>query len=146
MDRQYDSIDMNAFPAHVRPYLIPEYAGDCVYECIACAYSAALDRFLYTCPQCGSLLKITDRSFAQLKNIPGPVWRDIFDYRTLLRIEALQGIFLFKELLFPAIPLQDVVCLGEGHTALVRANEQLARYAGCGFFIKNDGFNPSGLK
>ncbi|RPJ04225.1 MAG: threonine synthase, partial [Deltaproteobacteria bacterium] len=75
--------------------------------------------------------------------IPGPVWRDIFDYRTLLRIEALQGIFLFKELLFPAIPLQDVIYLGEGHTALVRANTQLARYAGSEFFIKNDGFNPS---
>jgi len=135
--------DVSAFPAHVRPYLIPEYTGNCVYECIACAYTGSLDRFLYTCPECGSLLKITDLSFDELKKIPGPVWRDIFDYRSLLRIEALQGIFLFKELLFPAIPLQDVIYLGEGHTALVRANEQLSRHVGADFFIKNDGFNPS---
>lgn len=143
MHRNCSNPDLSVFPAHVRDFLMPEYAGDCVYECIACAYFCPLDRFLYTCPACGSLLKIMDRSFAELTKIPGPVWRDIFDYRTLLRIEALQGIFLFKELLFPAIPLQDVIYLGEGHTALVRANKQLARYAGSEFFIKNDGFNPS---
>ncbi len=136
-------VDLSAFPAHVRPYLIPEYMGNCVYECISCAYTGSLDRFLYTCPECGSLLKITDLNFDELKQIPGPVWRDIFDYRSLLRLEAVQGIFLFKELLFPAIPLQDVIYLGEGHTALVRTNEQLSRYAGTEFFIKNDGFNPS---
>ncbi len=144
MDRQhYSTLDLQAFPAHVRDHIIPEYSGNCVYECIACDYTASLDRFLYTCPACGSLLKITDRSFGELKKIPGPVWREIFDYRALVRVEALQGIFLFKELLFPAIPLQDVIYLGEGHTALVRANAQLGRYVGSGFFIKNDGFNPS---
>jgi len=143
MDRDYRTLDLSSFPAHVRDYIMPEYAGDCVYECIACSYTGSLDRFLYTCPVCGSLLKITDRSFDELKKIPGSVWREIFDYRTLVRVEALQGIFLFKELLFPAIPLQDVIYLGEGHTALVRANVELGRYAGAGFFIKNDGFNPS---
>jgi len=143
MSLQNSTADLDMFPGHVRQHLIPEYAGDCVYDCIACDYTGPLDRFLYTCPQCGSLLKITDRLFGELKKIPGPVWRDIFDYRALLRIEALQGIFLFKELLFPAVPLQDVVYLGEGHTPMVRANERLCRYAGAGFFIKNDGFNPS---
>jgi threonine synthase len=135
--------DLSRFPAHVRPYLLFDYHGDCVYDCIACSYTAGLDRFLYTCPECGSLLKITDRSFDELKRIPGSVWRDIFDYRSLLRVEALQGVFLFKELLFPAIPLQDIIYLGEGHTALVRANETLSRSVGAEFFIKNDGFNPS---
>ena len=89
--------DMSRFPEHIRPHLIPGYTGDCVYTCIACSYTGSLDTFLYTCPECGSLLKISDRSFDELKKIPGPVWRDIFDYRLLLRDEALQGIFLFKE-------------------------------------------------
>ena len=143
MTKPCTEVDLSAFPAHLRPYLIPEYTGDCVYECISCVFTGSLESFLYTCPTCGSLLKITDRSFNELKKIPGPVWREIFDYRSLLRVEALQGIFLFKELLFPAMPLQDVIYLGEGHTALVRANAQLSRYVGAGFFIKNDGFNPS---
>ena len=46
--------DLDNFPEHVRPYLIPEYSGDCVYECIACTYNSPLDRFLYTCPECGN--------------------------------------------------------------------------------------------
>jgi threonine synthase len=58
-------------------------------------------------------------------------------------MESLQGIFLFKEILFPTIPLEDIIYLGEGHTALVRANPEMAAAAGVDFFVKNDGFNPS---
>jgi len=61
----------------------------------------------------------------------------------MLNIESLKGIFLFKELLFPAIPLQDVVYLGEGHTPLVKANAALSAVTGMEFLVKNDGLNPS---
>ncbi len=137
------AIQLEEFPSEIRPYLIPAYEGDVVYECIECGSTYALDQFLYTCPRCKSLLRLRNRDFNSLKKIPGTLWRKIFDYRKLLRIESLKGIFLFKEILFPSIPLEDVIYLGEGHTALVRANPELSERVGIEFLVKNDGFNPS---
>lgn len=131
------------FPSHIQKHLIPEYAGDVVYECIACEKTFSLDQFLYTCPDCKSLLNLRDRNFDQLKKIDGKLWQDIFDYRRMLSLEPLKGIFLFKELLFPAIPLQDIIYLGEGHTPLIRSNADLSRAVGMEFYVKNDGQNPS---
>ena len=136
-------IQLQEYPLEIREHLIPEYTGDVVYECIECGKTFSLEQFLYTCPSCKSLLRLRNRDFASLKKISGTLWQKIFNYRKLLRIESLQGIFLFKEILFPAIPLQDVIYLGEGHTALVRVNPELSQLAGMEFFIKNDGFNPS---
>ena len=134
---------LEKFPPHIREYLVPSYEGDVVYECIACGETFSIDQFLYTCPACKSLLRLNDRSFDMLKRIKGGLWQDIFDYRRLLHDKALQGIFLFKELLFPTIPLQDVIFLGEGHTPLVESNPELSSLVGMGFYVKNDGLNPS---
>ncbi len=136
-------MNLEKLPLPIQKLLIPEYSGDVVYECIACSAPYALDQFLYTCPQCKSLLRLKDQRFHELKKIDGTVWREIFDYRHMLREEALQGIFLFKELLFPSIPLQDVIYLGEGHTPLVRSNPELSSIVAMEFFVKNDGLNPS---
>ncbi len=136
-------INLQEYPLDIQAHLIPDYTGDVVYECIACGATFGLNQFLYTCPSCKSLLRLRNRDFNSLKSISGALWRKIFDYRKLLRRECLQGIFLFKEILFPAIPLQDVIYLGEGHTAMVRANAELSRDVGIEFFVKNDGFNPS---
>jgi len=133
MEKKFDAVSLEQFPTHIRDHLIPEYSGDVVYECIGCGRTSALDQFLYTCPACKSLLRLHDRNFEQLKNFSGRQWREIFDYRLMLRIESLKGIFLFKEILFPAIPLQDVIYLGEGHTPLVRSNPELSRSVGTEF-------------
>ena len=136
-------IQLEEYPPDIREHLIPEYTGDVVYECIECGQTFSLNQFLYTCPACKSLLRLHNRDFVSLKKISGSLWQKIFNYRKLLRIESLQGIFLFKEILFPSVPLQDVIYLGEGHTALVRANPELSQLTGMEFFVKNDGFNPS---
>lgn len=143
MQKNTLTLPLDRFPAQVRDHLIPHYNGDVVYECIECGMTEGLDRFLYTCPQCKSLLRLRDRTFEELKNIPGNLWREIFDFRLMLRLEPLRGIFLFQEILFPTIPLQDIVYLGEGHTPLVRANAALSEQVGIEFFVKNDGLNPS---
>lgn len=135
--------NLEKFPSRIRKHLIPEYEGDVVYECIACGETYSVDQFLYTCSACKSLLRLRDRSFDSLKKIDGSVWQDIFDYRKMLQVEALKGIFLFKELLFPTIPIQDVIYLGEGHTPIVRSNPELSQVIGMEFYVKNDGFNPS---
>jgi threonine synthase len=132
------------FPSDIRDLLLPSHTdAQMAYECIGCAEHYPLDRFLYTCPGCGGLLRICDLSFDALREVPGPAWQRIFAYRRMLTVNGLGGIFLFHELIFPIIPLEDVIFLGEGHTPLVRANAQLSQWAGVDFTIKYDGLNPS---
>lgn len=138
-----EKIDLEKFPLEIRVKLIPDYTGDVAYECIGCGKEFDIDQFLYTCPDCKSLLRLNDRNFNSLKKTDGKTWQKIFDYRKMLNLEPLKGIFLFKELLFPTIPLDDVIYLGEGHTPIVRANPDLQQIVGMDFYVKNDGLNPS---
>ncbi|NOY86763.1 MAG: threonine synthase [Deltaproteobacteria bacterium] len=121
----------------------PTYRGNVVYCCIGCGAQYSLDEFLYTCPSCGSLLKLADLSFDTLKQTSGADWRRIFDRRRMSNVRSLSGIFLFHELILPTIEPEDVIYLGEGHTPLVQANDDLSRWVGAPFFVKNDGLNPS---
>lgn len=123
--------------------LIPSHKPDMAYQCVECGKSFELWRLLYTCPECGKLLRVVDRNFDELKKIPGEMWRAIFDLRKCLNVPGLNGIFLFHELILPHVPLDRVVCLGEGHTPLVKANPELSSWLGADFSIKNDGQNPS---
>jgi threonine synthase len=86
---------------------------------------------------------LEDKNEARLQEHRGTFWRRLFDYRKMLNIPALQGIFLFYELIAPVIPLANIIYLGEGHTPQVAANEQLANQVGAPFYFKNDGQNPS---
>lgn len=131
------------FPADISPGLIPEPSGHLVYHCLGCEREYEADSLLYTCPSCGGVFLIQDQDQDRLADRSGPQWQRIFDYRKMLNLPALNGVFLFYEFLAPIIPLQDVVYLGEGHTPLVAANQALAGLAGTEFFFKNDGLNPS---
>lgn len=123
--------------------LIPQPQGELLYRCIECKTPFPLDRFLYVCPACGGLLRIEDPDFPRLKQVSPSKWREIFDTRKASGPEPLRGVFSFYELVLPVIPLEDVIYLGEGHTPMVRANPELSRWVGCGFWIKYDGLNPS---
>ena len=78
-----------------------------------------------------------------LREYPGSFWRRLFDYRKMLNVPALKGIFLYYELIAPVIPLTDIIYLGEGHTPQVAANDSLKEEVGAAFYFKNDGQNPS---
>ena len=123
--------------------ILPTYRGDVVYSCIGCESQYPVDDFFYTCPSCGALLRLLDRSFDTLKAYPGWRWRDIFDRRRMSNHPSLSGIFLFHELILPTLEPEDVIYLGEGHTPLVEANDDLAGWVGIPFSVKNDGLNPS---
>ncbi|GAB4247563.1 threonine synthase [Deferrisoma sp.] len=123
--------------------VLPRHRPRMVYACIRCGETTPLDRLLYTCPSCGGLLRVRDENFAALRERSGEEWRRVFDLRRATRVEALQGIFCFHELVLPHLPLEDIVYLGEGHTPLVRANAELSEWVGAEFFVKNDGQNPS---
>jgi threonine synthase len=131
------------FPKEIQPYLIPEQKGKMVYRCLGCNKEHGIEKLLYTCPDCGQVLLIYDTCFDRLKDVPGELWRKIFDYRRMLKIPALKGIYLYHEFIGPVIPPESVVWLGEGHTPAVEANKFMQEQAGCRFFFKNDGQNPS---
>ena len=131
------------FPEDLRPHLIPGPSGEMVYRCLECGAEYGLEELLYTCPRCRGLFLLEEKNEARLKEHPGAFWRRLFDYRRMLNVPALKGIFLYYELIAPVIPLEHIIYLGEGHTPQVAANEDLQGRVGAAFYFKNDGQNPS---
>lgn len=131
------------FPQDIQPHLVPAPAGSLIYRCLGCDRAYGIEKLLYTCPDCGAVLLLEDPAFERLKDIPGHMWQKIFDYRKMLNIPALQGIYRFHEFIGPIMPLDAVVYLGEAQTPIVESNARLQEKAGARFFFKNDGQNPS---
>lgn len=131
------------FPKDIQPHLIPTPAGRLIYKCLGCGSKFGIEELVYTCPDCGQVLLLYDQNFGKLKNIPGSLWHRIFDYRRMVTLPALKGIYRFHEFIGPVIPLDAVVYLGEGHTPIVEANHHLQKKVGVRFYYKNDGQNPS---
>ena len=134
---------LEAFPEHIQGHLIPAVSGHVVYRCLRCETEYSIDRLLYTCPACQSVLLLTDRDFQRLKEIPSNTWHEIFDYRRMLNIPALRGIYRYHEFIGPMMPLEAVIYLGEAHTPMVEANAYLQDRVGARFYFKNEGQNPS---
>ncbi|OQY59246.1 MAG: threonine synthase [Desulfobacteraceae bacterium 4572_88] len=131
------------FPKDIQPFLIPREKGRMIYRCLGCGGDHGIEKLLYTCPDCGQVLLLYDDNSERLKEIPGELWQQIFDYRKMLKIPALKGIYLYHEFIGPVIPPESVVWLGEGHTPMVEANGFMQEKAGVKFYFKNDGQNPS---
>ncbi len=134
---------IEAFPQDIQAHLIPSHPGRMIYRCLGCDATFGIERLLYVCPQCRSVLMLEDAHFDQIQKRPGELWRRIFDYRKMLTVPALKGIYRYHEFIGPVIPLEAVVYLGEGHTPLVRANAPMRDEVGVDFYFKNDGQNPS---
>jgi threonine synthase len=130
-------------PDDLKARIVPAPGGHLIYRCLGCGLTAGIEQLLYTCPDCGGVLLIYNEHEAGHRETPGDVWHRIFDYRKMLTIPALKGIYRYHEFIGPVIPLEAVVYLGEGHTPVVEANASLQAQAGIRFFYKNDGQNPS---
>jgi threonine synthase len=130
-------------PGEIQGHILPKHTPDLYYRCLGCGEELNIDKLHYTCPLCGSVLLIDDRNFHRLQDTPGEQWRQIYDYRKVLNIPALHGVYLFHEFIGPNIPLEHVVYLGEGHTPVIEANRHLQDEVGMPFYFKNDGQNPS---
>jgi len=128
------------FPKEIRPFIIPKHQGKLIYRCLGCGLEYSIDELLYICLDCGQVLLIYDLNFEHLRKTPGKIWRKIFDYRKMLTIPALKGIYLYHEFIGPVIPLESVIYLGEGHTPAIEANDFLQEKANLKFYFKNDGF------
>ncbi len=134
---------LSEFPPNIRPYVIPKIGGFLVYQCLGCRKTHSIDNLLYTCPDCGGVLLIQDLDETKKIRRSGNLWRKVFEYRRMSSIPALRGVFLFHELIAPVIPLENILYLGEGHTPIVEANQNLKNRIGVPFAFKNEGQNPS---
>jgi threonine synthase len=134
---------LDDFPKEIRSAILPRHTGRLIYRCLGCGREFGIEELQYVCPDCGQVLLIHDLNFKQLSQTPGTQWRRIFDYRKLLNIPALKGIYRYHEFIGPVIPLDAAVYLGEGHTPVVEANAHLQEKVGLRFYFKNDGQNPS---
>jgi len=134
---------LEAFPAHIRPHLIPSPTGEMVYRCLDCRSEFDITQLLYTCPRCGGVLLLYNKNTRYIQERGGKNWREILDHRRMLNEKSLRGIFRYYEFIAPIIPLDCIVCLGEGHTPLVEANEELKGVSKRNFYFKADGLNPS---
>jgi threonine synthase len=131
------------FPQDIRSRIIPKPDGILVYRCLGCNRTFGIDRLLYTCPDCRQVLLIQDQAFDRLARIPAETWHKIFDYRKMLSLPALRGIYRYHEFIGPVLPLEAIVYLGEAHTPMIEANAVLTEKVGLRFYFKNDGQNPS---
>ena len=134
---------LDDLPQEIRSEVLPRHEGCLVYRCLGCEREFGIEELLYVCPECGQVFLIHDLNFNRLTQTSGAAWRRIFDYRKLLGIPALKGIYRYHEFIGPVIPLEAVVYLGEGHTPVVEANAHLQKKVGLRFYFKNDGQNPS---
>lgn len=134
---------IDLIPEEIQPFILPEAAGELYYKCLGCAAEFGIDKLRYVCPDCNQVLLIHDRNQARINQIPGKTWRKIFDYRKLLKIPALKGIYRYHEFIGSCIPLESILYLGEGHTPVIEANHILKDRVGINFYYKNDGQNPS---
>lgn len=131
------------FPEHIRPHLIPKPKGELYYQCLGCGAQHSVEKLLYVCPKCNAVLMIHNRHQEELHKLSGTLWQQIFDYRKMLKIPALKGIYRYHEFIGPILPLDSILYLGEGHTPQIEASEFLQEKVGIRFFYKNDGQNPS---
>jgi threonine synthase len=136
-------LKLDDFPQDIQPHLIPRHPGRMIYRCLGCRREYDIQSLLYVCPECGQVLLIEDLAFDRLREVTGRAWQRIFDYRKMLSLPALKGIFRFHEFIGPVIPLSSIVYLGEGHTPMIEANRALTERVGLRIFFKNDGQNPS---
>jgi threonine synthase len=136
-------VNITEFPIDIQPHLLPAHEGRMIYRCLGCDGQFGIEQLLYVCPKCRQVLMIEDLNFERLKASRGDHWRRIFDYRAMLTLPALRGIYRYHEFIGPVIPLEAVLYLGEGHTPMVRANAPLRDEVGVDFYFKNDGQNPS---
>jgi len=136
-------VKLEKIPEEIRPHIMPRPEGRLIYRCLDCKAEYSINRLLYTCPECGQVLLIEDAAFDRLAEISADKWHQIFDFRKMLNVPALKGIFLFYEFIGPVIPLEAIIYLGEGHTPMIEANSILRDKVGLRFYFKNDGQNPS---
>lgn len=94
--------------------------------------------------QCGALLEVRPGAPA----LDGPALKRLFAERRASRApEDRSGVWRYRELVAPDVPLDAIVARGEGNTGLYRAPRALETWVGLeqgSLWLKHEGENPTG--
>lgn len=119
------------------------------HECVSCQHTFQPDQFYYTCPDCNGLLLVKrDEDYIRSQIGSGEAARMYFDN---LRFGAKRreypndsGVWLWRDLVLPGFPDEDIVSLKEGQTDLFEVPGWLAKEIGfSNLYIKLEGQAPS---
>lgn len=110
-----------------------------VQRCERCGNEVAELSPDVVCPECGGLLEVIHGFAAD------PSLRDRFAARSVLARGAEgSGVWRYRELVLPSVPLDAVVSHPEGNTPLL-ARQSVAAWAGVpALLMKHEGHNPTG--
>ena len=110
-------------------------------ECMSCAARRPLSELHYTCVDCGALLDVRH----DLGAFRGEDLRTRFDERLgSLEFPYNSGVWRYKELVWPGIPVTKIVSSPEGNTNLYTSNS-LTEWADVAkIWLKHEGENPTG--
>ncbi len=78
-----NNVNMDIFPEDIQEYLIPKPEGRMKYRCLSCEAEYGIEKLLYICPECKSVLLLHDENQERIKKIPGKTWRRILDNRLI---------------------------------------------------------------
>lgn len=114
-------------------------------ECIrGCGNRYSIYDVVYRCEDCGGLLDV-EHDVEALKDRSADEWKALFAERARFSPHPYSsGVWGKKEWVCPEVDLASIVSLGEGHTALLKA-EQLGRQVGVpDLWIKQCGISHTG--
>lgn len=82
-------------------------------------FEAELTEVVYRCPRCGALLAVA-HDLDALRNSSASGWKELFAQRQAeVRLPFASGVWAKKEWVYPELPLEQIVSLGEGHSPLL---------------------------
>lgn len=111
--------------------------------CVRCERTTAKATAL-ACEACGALLEVRPAP----PTLDGPALKQLFaDRRASRAPEDKSGVWRYRELVAPDVPIDAIVARGEGNTGLYRAPRALEAWVGLergSLWLKHEGENPTG--
>lgn len=109
-----------------------------------CGFRASLRQVVYRCPHCQGLLEVV-HDLEALRRVPAAEWRQLFSKRFgSSRLPYASGVWGKHEWVYPQLPAEHIVSLGEGRVPL----KPLPRMAGElgleSLHLKECGVTPTG--
>ncbi|HZM71102.1 MAG TPA: threonine synthase [Candidatus Cryosericum sp.] len=113
-------------------------------RCIACSREAPLHGVQQACEACGDLLDVVHDLGRLRAARPPRAWRRLFDDRLGARDgPERSGVWRYRELVLPDLPVEDIVSKPEGNTNLYRSPALEAASRTQEVRIKHEGENPT---
>lgn len=109
-----------------------------------CDFRASLREVVYRCPHCQGLLEVV-HDLEALRRVPAAEWRQIFARRFgSSRVPYASGVWGKHEWVYPQLPAEHIVSLGEGRVPL-KPLPRMASELGLGaLHLKECGVTPTG--